>query len=431
VGRVLYALGAFGAALLQQTLLLWLFYFYAPPPGQPHPARASPSAVGLAMAAGRVVDALADPLVAHWSDSLRSRWGRRRPFVLGASPLLALCFVLLWRPPHAGVSAANAVYLTVTLGAFFFLYTMVLNPYIALLPEVTARGRGRVATTSLQAGFNLAGIGAAFVGSSWLSARFGFPAMGIALAPLGLAALLVSTLGVRERVPAAPPQPLGPTLRGILRDRRFRIFIPAIATVWFGLSMVQLALALIVTVLMELPQGAVASLLSLTLGVTVVSLPLTARLIRHFGERRTILGAMVLLAADLPLAAAIGRWPLPLAPAAEGMVALALAGPAVGAMFILPNVLLAEIAEDHGRLLGTRAEGMFFAFQGVIFNGTTSLSAAALGALIQWLGQSPPEAWGLRAALLVASVSTAAGALIFTRYPQRSDPALRQPQPPV
>ncbi len=429
MGRIFYALGGFGAALLQQTVLLWVFFFYAPPPGQPHPARATPATVGLAMAAGRVVDALADPLVAHWSDSLRSRWGRRRPFILGASPLLALCFVLLWRPPHAGVSAANAAYLTVTLGAFFFLYTMVLNPYIALLPEVTARGRGRVATTSLQAGFNLAGIGAAFVGSSWLSTRFGFPTMGLALAPLGLAALLASTLGLRERIPAAPPRPLGPTLRGIFSDRRFRIFIPAIATVWFGLSMVQLALALIVTVLMELPQAAVAPLLSVTLGVTVVSLPLTARLIRRIGERRTILGAMTLLATDLPLAAAIGRWPLPLSPAAEGMVVLALAGPAVGAMFILPNALLAEIAEDHGRLAGTRAEGMFFAFQGVIFNGTTSLSAAALGGLLQWLGQSPPGAWGLRAALLVAALSTAAGALIFTRYPQRSGAAARRTGP--
>lgn len=425
-GRVLYALGGFGAALLQQTVLLWVFFFYAPPPGQPHPMRVTPATAGLAMAAGRIVDALADPLVAHWSDSLRSRLGRRRPFVLGASPLLALCFVLLWRPPDAGISAANAVYLTATLGAFFFLYTMVLNPYIALLPEVTARGRGRVATTSLQAGFNLAGIGAAFVGSSWLSTRFGFPTMGIALAPLGLAALLVSTLGVRERVPTQPPQPLGAILRGILGDRRFRIFIPAIATVWFGLSMVQLTLALVVTVLMELPQAAVAPLLGLVLGVTALSLPLTARLIRRLGERRTILAAMALLAADLPLAAAIGRWPLPLAPAAEGIIVLALSGPAVGAMFILPNALLAEIAEDHGRLVGTRAEGMFFAFQGVIFNGTTSLSAAALGALIQWLGQSPPDAWGLRAALLVAALSTAAGALIFTRYPQRPNPPLRK-----
>jgi GPH family glycoside/pentoside/hexuronide:cation symporter len=207
-------------------------------------------------------------------------------------------------------------------------------------------------------------------------------------------------------------------VRSVFNDPRFRVFIPAIATVWFGLSMVQLSLALIITVLMGLPQSAVTLFLGLTVGTTVVSLPFTARLIRRRGGRRTILGAMTLLAVELPLAAAIGRWPVPLSPAVEGAIILLLAGPAIGAMFILPNALLAEIAEDHGRRGGMRVEGMFFAFQGLIFNGTTSLSAAVLGGLLQWLGQAPPDALGLRAALLAAAVSTAAGALIFTRYPQ-------------
>ena len=158
----------------------------------------------------------------------------------------------------------------------------------------------------------------------------------------------------------------------------------------------------------------------------MVSLPFAARLIRRWGGRRTILGAMTILAAEFPLAASIGRWPVPLSPAVEGALVLMLAGPAIGAMFILPNALLAEIAEDHGRRGGIRVEGMFFAFQGLIFNGTTSLSAATLGGLLQWLGQAPPDAWGLRAALLTAAVSTAAGALIFTRYPASDRPPSRR-----
>lgn len=417
--RIVYALGAFGAALMQQSVLLWAFFFYAPPPGQALPARALPGLVGLAMAAGRLVDALADPLVAHWSDNLRSRYGRRRPFILAATPLLALCFVLIWRPPGETASGANALYLAVTLGLFFFLYTMVLNPYTALLPEVTAGGRGRVTVTTLQAGFNLAGLGTAFVASSWLSTRYGFSIMGLVLAPVGLAALLASGLAVRETIPTAPPLPLRASLAGVFRDARFRVFIPAIATMWFGLSMTQLSLAMTVTVLMGLPRTAVAPLLALTLGATVLSLPFTAALIRRWGERRIMLAAMTMLAVDLVPAAALGHWPVPLARGTQGAIILALAGPAIGAMFILPNTLLAEIAEDHGRRGGLRVEGMFFAFQGLVFNATTSLSAAALGGLLQWLGQTPPAAPGLRVALLVAALFTATGAVIFRRYPER------------
>ncbi|MBI3975377.1 MAG: MFS transporter [Armatimonadetes bacterium] len=419
--RLLYALGGFGASLLQQTVLLWIFFFYAPPPGQPLLARATPAAVGLAMAAGRVVDALADPLVAHWSDSVRSPIGRRRPFILAASPLLAACFILLWRPPAAGPTAANAVYLMATLGLFFFLYTMVLNPYTALLPEITAGGAGRVATTTLQAAFNLAGVGVAFVASSWLSARLGFPAMGLILAPVAVAVLLASALAVRETMPLEPTRPLRASLRDVFRDPRFRVFIPAIATMWFGLSMVNLSLALIVTVLMGMPQGAVGRVLAVSLGATILSLPLTGIGVRRWGTRRAMLAAMGLLAALLVPAAGVGRWSVPLSAAAQGYLVLAAASPAIAALFVLPNALLAGIAEDHARRGGGRVEGMFFAFQGLIFNGATSLSAAVLGTLLDWLGQAPPAATGLRAALLVAAAATGGGALIFRRYPDGPD----------
>ncbi len=415
--RLLYALGGFGASLLQQSVLLWIFFFYAPPPGQPLLARATPAVVGLAMAAGRFVDAVADPLVAHWSDGLRSRFGRRRPFILAASPMLALSFVLIWYPPAAAPGRANAIYLTTVLGAFFFLYTMVLNPYTALLPEITAGGAGRVGVTTLQAAANIAGVGAAFVGSSWLSARFGFATMGLILAPIALAALLAPVIAVRESIPTTPPSRFMPALRAVLADRRFRVFIPAIATMWFGLSMISLALALIVTVLMGLGQAAVGGVLAISLGATILSLPLTGAAVRRWGTRRTMLAAMTALALLLFPAALIGRWPVPLSPVLQGYLILAVAAPAIGALFILPNALLATIAEDHTHAGGGRVEGMFFAFQGLIFNGSTSLAAAALGGLLDRLGQAPPEAAGLRAALLVASAATAGGALIFRRYP--------------
>lgn len=420
--RLLYAAGGFGSSVLQQTVLLWVFFFYAPPPGQPLVTRVAPAVVGLAMAAGRIVDAVADPLVAHWSDGLRTPWGRRRPFILVASPLLALCFVLLWRPPVEGPASANALYLTIILGLFFFLYTMVLNPYTALLPEITSGGEGRVATSSLMAAFNLAGIGTAFVASSWLSTRFGFGRMGLILAPVALAALLLPAFAVRETIPTTPAQPFRRVLRSVFSDPRFRIYALGIATMWFGLSMVNLSLALMVTGLMRLPASAVGRVLALSLGATVLTLPAATLAVRRFGPRRILLTAMLALAAELFLAAGLGRWPMPVSPVTQGYILLMLAGPAIAALFILPNALLAEIAEDHARGGGGRVEGMFFAFQGLIFNGTTSLAAAALGGLLGWLGQAPPAATGLRAALLLAALATGVGALIFLRYPATEPP---------
>ena len=45
----------------------------------------NPFLVGLLLAIPRFIDALLDPLIGAWSDNTRSRWGRRKPFmVVGA-----------------------------------------------------------------------------------------------------------------------------------------------------------------------------------------------------------------------------------------------------------------------------------------------------------------------------------------------------------
>lgn len=417
-GRVLYGLGSFGASLLQQTVLLWVFFYYAPPADQGLPLRVPASLLGIAMGAGRVVDALADPPIAYLSDRLRTGGGRRRPFILIGTPLLALAFVLLWFPPHAHPSTWNFIYLAAVLGAFYFLFTVVMNPYTALLPEITAGGIGRIDTAAWQAGFSLAGTAAAFVGSSALVARWSFPAMGLVLAPVALATLWAAALSVREHPVPEAPVLFAPAARAVLRDRAFLIYLLGLALLWFGLSMVNLSLAFVVTVLMGLRRGAVGVVLATTVAFTLLSFPLIGGLAKRLGKRAALLIAMGTAAVIVPLIGAVGLVPGPLSRAAQGYVLVALAGPPLAALFVLPNAILADIAESHAVRTGHRSEAMFFALQGLIFNGTTSLAAVTLGAVLQWFGYAPDQSLGLRMVPLIAAVSVALGALVFTRFPR-------------
>lgn len=52
------------------------------------------------MAMPRLVDGLIDPVMGHWSDNMHSRWGRRRPFLLGSAIVGAvLASALFWMSP--------------------------------------------------------------------------------------------------------------------------------------------------------------------------------------------------------------------------------------------------------------------------------------------------------------------------------------------
>ncbi len=64
--------------------------------------------VNLACAIPRFLDFFTDPLIGHLSDNTRSRWGRRRPWILFGLLVCAVLGVLLWHPPRSPAGAAPA-----------------------------------------------------------------------------------------------------------------------------------------------------------------------------------------------------------------------------------------------------------------------------------------------------------------------------------
>ena len=77
----------------------------------------SGSLVGAAIAISMAADAALDPLIGSWSDSVRSRFGRRLPMMLLAAPLTMIAMGLMFAPPSALTPIALFVWLTLTKGA--------------------------------------------------------------------------------------------------------------------------------------------------------------------------------------------------------------------------------------------------------------------------------------------------------------------------
>ncbi len=422
-----YGAGALGASLLLQTILLWIVYFYAPPAGQ-GAIRLSPALIGLALAGGRAVNALSNPPVAYWSDRVWSRWGRRRPFIAFGAPALAACFMLLWSPP-AAPAGVTFRYVLLTLAAFFFCFSLVMNPYAALLPDITPGGRGRVAAASWQAGASLGGVGAAMIASPWLIAHRGFGTTGIVLGLAGLAMLWIVAAGVREPLPAGGPAGTGRagfvrSIGAVIRNRAFAVFTVTLTLLWLGTSMVNSTIVFVITVLMGLPRDQVGIVLGASFACTLAALPLITRATRRLGTPRTMAWTLAAASAVVPLIGTIGLRGVPFTPAGQGYVLVLLAAAPLASLLVLPNTLLADIAEADRVNTGEGHEAMFYAVQGLVLNGTAAASSVVLGGLLT-LGDSPGHTLGLRLIPVAAGGCTLLALVAFRRFPRSLSPGRR------
>ncbi|HPE55339.1 MAG TPA: MFS transporter [Bacteroidales bacterium] len=104
--------------------------------------------LGVILIIPRLWDAVSDPIIGHLSDNTRTRWGRRRPFLLIGGLLVSVTFVLMWWipkgemvhswfPTEAGFQAFQLVYILVALLLFYTSCTIFEIPHGALGMEIT------------------------------------------------------------------------------------------------------------------------------------------------------------------------------------------------------------------------------------------------------------------------------------------------------
>ncbi len=104
--------------------------------------------LGLILIVPRLWDALSDPIIGHLSDNTRTRWGRRRPYLLLGGILVAVFFVVMWWipkgdmvrtwfPSESGYQAFQLAYILVTLLLFFTAVNIFEIPHGALGMELT------------------------------------------------------------------------------------------------------------------------------------------------------------------------------------------------------------------------------------------------------------------------------------------------------
>ncbi len=424
--KLAYAMGGLAMNLTNLIVAQWILVRYVP---SPEKALVPAGLFATLFLLGRITDGVTDPLIGYWSDRLRSRRGRRIPFILWGLVPFAVVFALLWTPPVAGQHWLNTVYALVMIQAFFVLYTVVVTPYLALLPEITREPRERVNLTTFQAVFVLIGtaifavIGLVIDAGGWL-----------ALAGLGASLTVVSfvptLLAIRERPcpagePPSPDEPPRAPVRDLLhwmaltlRNRPFLHLVAATAAYWFGLNLLVMLVPYWVTDRLGLEEGAVTVVMGPFLAMNAVFFVVFNAAAKRWGKFPVFAAAVLLSALTAPLLAAVGHLPYG-SDLVQTAVVMGLIGIPVAGFMMLPFALLADVVDHDEELTGQRREAIYFGVQAILQKTMIGLSITVFGWLVLTGGGDSADLTGLSRIPLIAAGSFVVGLIAFLGYPLR------------
>ncbi|MCH2036738.1 MAG: MFS transporter [Puniceicoccaceae bacterium] len=97
----------------------------------------SPATIGLVLMLMRLWDSITDPIMGWFSDNWRSKSGRRKPFLLFGSILMAISYPLIWMASPDWTEQTKSIYFICFALIFFTTYTIYSVPFRALATEMT------------------------------------------------------------------------------------------------------------------------------------------------------------------------------------------------------------------------------------------------------------------------------------------------------
>jgi GPH family glycoside/pentoside/hexuronide:cation symporter len=230
------------------------------------------------------IDAADNLVYGFLSDRTRTRWGRRKPWLVIATPLLAIGLVLFYSTPSglAGTSLFVWAMLFYTLTGT--LDSVINANYGALFPELFRTNASRAATNALRQAFQLVAMIISIALTPMVTKAIGYSLTSIVYGILGGVVILYMALTSRE-VGVQPEEQkprLWDSVKSLLTNRKFWVAGFTNAFYSAAMSLVMASMTFYTTYTLKLGSGQTSLLFAAVLVVAIGCVGVWAALVKRY-----------------------------------------------------------------------------------------------------------------------------------------------------
>ena len=403
--KMKFGIADFGLSAVTSCIQFFMLFYYT------DVVHISPGIAGTAMLVGKLTwDLINDGLFGYLCDKTKSRWGRRRPYLMFCSVPLALSFWLMFSLPE-GLGPLPAFFgILLTAMLFDTFHTLVSTSYYAMTAELTTDYDERTSIATFRMIFNVIGyiFGAAITTviagllQKYLkmSLRGAWSMVGLFFGVLAAASTMIVGFSNKFKSVVNDEPVKTPALKALfstLKNKSFVSFliISGIISVAFTLVTTILPYFIIYPMGMEDSLSLIMILLLGTLGLFLVPCKAVAD---RIGKGKTYalgigIASVALLAASF----------LPASVATAVYAVAIIAGIGFSSQWICPHSMLPDVVEYDELLSGQRREGLHYGMWGMVCKVTSALAMAISGWGLELFGyvedadvQSGPAMLGIR-----------------------------------
>ncbi|HBM80826.1 MAG: MFS transporter [Clostridiales bacterium] len=344
-----YAIGMFGTSIPINMFKTFSAIFYVDKLGL------DTASYSLVLFIYTFIDAADNSIYGYLSDRTRTRWGRRRPWLVIGAPLLGLSFLAFFNPPQFLI-ASNWLFIY-----FFISYiltgtldSLVNANYGALFPELFPSDAERASTNAMRQAFQLVAMVISIALTPMVASRIGYSTTALLYGILGASVIIYSTIGCHENpqyLKNEKPQ-LWDSIKSLAKNKKF--WIAGFTNAFYSatMSLVMAGITFYTKYALKIKDSQSTYLLGTVLFIAIGAVAIWAQLIK----KKTLIpvwrGALMVLG--------IGFIPLYFANSLiTAIIASSVVGFGFAGVIATMDLIGARIIDEDAQKSGTHREGIY------------------------------------------------------------------------